>query len=64
MASPETSNSSTNSVSKFELLIELQIIDELIQPFLETALAVDEIKNYENLLEERETILDDLGNYD
>lgn len=60
MASRETSPYSENPTTKIELLIELAILDELIQPYLETALAIDEIQHYENLLEQRDWILDHL----
>ena len=64
MTSPEKSYHSEEPPTKAELLRELSTLDTQIQPYLETALAIDEIRNYEHLLEEKEAVLDDLENFD
>lgn len=49
--------------TKLELLIELSILDALIQPYLETALAIDESKHLDRLLEERDSLLDEIEDF-
>ena len=63
MPSPERPLPPTNQPSKVELLIELSIIEERIKPYLETALALDEVEHLDRLLEERNWILDDLAKF-
>ena len=61
MSSPEIPKPSLNTTSKLDLLIELAIVDELIQPYLEAALAIDEIHKLDDLLEQRDSVLEELS---
>lgn len=62
MPSPEKPSNAVPDDERTELLIELAQIETAIQPFLETALAIDEIYRLEYLMEIRDGILWELQN--
>jgi|GEM_PF-5172979 len=63
MPSSERPSPPDIQLSKVDLLIELSILDELIKPYLETALAIDENTHLDRLLEERDNLLDEIERY-
>lgn len=60
MSSHEQRNHSKQEAINEDLLAELEALNKAIEPYLETALSIDELQRYEHLLEQKDWVTNEL----